>query len=63
MRLYAQVSGAFFGFLALAQLTRTVLQVPIHVADIAIPVWTSACAFVVLSALAIWAFRSTKRTA
>ncbi len=63
MRRYAQVSGALFGLLAAGQLIRTYLQLPIQVADIAIPVWVSACAFVILSAFSIWAFRSAKGTA
>lgn len=60
MRRYAQVSGAFFGLLAAAQLMRAYLQLPVQVAEIAIPVWASAGAFVILSAFSIWAFRSAK---
>jgi CBS-domain-containing membrane protein len=60
MRRYAQVSGAFFGLLATVQLTRTVLGWPIQVAGVSIPVWASACAFVITLLFAIWAFRTGK---
>lgn len=62
MRRYAQVSGALFGLLAAGQLIRAYLQLPVQVADVTIPVWVSACAFVVLLAFSIWAFRSAKGT-
>ena len=62
MRRYAQVSGALFGLLAAGQLIRAYLQLPVQVADITIPVWASACAFVVLLVFSIWAFRSAKGT-
>ena len=61
MRLYAQVSGAFFGLLALVQLTRTVLSWPVQVDGVAIPVWASGLAFLIASTFAIWAFRSAQR--
>jgi CBS-domain-containing membrane protein len=60
MRRYVQVSGAFFGVLAAVQLTRTVLRWPVQVADVTIPVWASACAFIIASTFAIWAFRTAK---
>lgn len=63
MRRYVQVSGAFFCLLATVQLTRTVFGWPIRVGDIGIPVWPSAVAFLVTSAFAIWAFRTTKGAA
>lgn len=61
MRRYAQVSGAFFSLIAVAQLVRTVLRVPVQVADMSVPMWASACAFVLASAFAIWAFSTAKR--
>ena len=63
MRRYAQVSGAFFGLLAAVQLTRTMLRWPVQVADVTVPVWASAFAFVIASAFAIWAFRTAKGAA
>jgi hypothetical protein len=63
MRLYAQVSGAFFSFIAVAQLLRAVMRVPVQAADVTIPVWASYCAFVFLGAFAVWAFNMAKRAA
>ena len=58
MRTYHLVSGVVFALIALGQLTRAVLTVPVQVADIAIPVWCSYVAFVFMGAFAVWAFRS-----
>ncbi len=63
MRRYGQVSGAFFSLVAAAQLTRVLLGWPVRVADVAVPVWASVLAFLVTSALAIWAFRAAKGAA
>ena len=60
---YVRFSGAFFGVLALVQLTRTVLGWPVRVADVTIPIWASALAFAIASSFAIWAFRVTKTAA
>ena len=60
MRRYAQVSGVFFALVATAQLTRTVLGLPVRVAEYSVPVWVSGVAFVVTAALAVWGFRSAK---
>ncbi|MHB1313634.1 MAG: hypothetical protein ACYC3L_16570 [Gemmatimonadaceae bacterium] len=61
MRSYAQVSGAFLGFIALAQFARFVMRLPVQVAGYEVPVWWSGCAFVALAALAVWAFRTARR--
>ena len=63
MRRYVRISGAFFTLLAAIQLTRTVLRWPVQVADVTIPVWVSAFAFVIASTFAIWAFRTVKGAA
>jgi len=63
MRTYAQVSGAVFSLIALGQLARAVLAVPVQVATMTIPVWCSYAAFLFIGALAIWAFRSLKTAA
>jgi hypothetical protein len=63
MRLYAQVSGAIFSFIAVAQLVRAVMRLPVQVADVFVPIWASACAFVGMSVLAIWAFRTARSVA
>lgn len=61
MRRYAQVSGVVFGLIAVGQLMRAVMRWPVQVADLVIPVWSSACAFVLMAALATWAFSTAKR--
>ena len=63
MRRYVQVSGAFFGLVAVAQLTRAVLGWPVQVPNIPVPVWASGLAFLVAAAFAIWAFRAAKGVA
>jgi len=63
MQRYAQVSGVFFSLLALVQLTRTIMGWPVEVAGVAIPVWASGVAFVIVTALAIWAFRTARSAA
>jgi hypothetical protein len=60
MKRYVQVSGAFFGLLALAQLTRTILQWPVQVAAVTVPVWVSGVACLITGSFALWALRSTK---
>lgn len=57
MRRYVLVSGLFFTLLAAAQLTRFVLQWPVVVAGVTIPVWLSAIAALILAIFAVWAFR------
>ena len=63
MRRYEQVSGAFFGLLAVVQLTRVVLHWPVQVADVAVPLWASIVAFLVALTFTIWAFRTAKGAA
>ena len=60
MQRYVQVSGMFFGLMALIQLTRTILQWPIQVAQVTVPVWASGVAFLVTATFAFWAMRSAK---
>jgi high-affinity Fe2+/Pb2+ permease len=63
MRRYEQVSGALFGLIAAAQLTRAILRLPAQVGTTSIPVWWSAIAFLVTASLAIWGFRASRRAA
>ena len=63
MRLYVQLSGAFFGLLAAVQLTRFLMSWPVTVAAITIPVWASGLAFVVAGSFALWAFRASRAAA
>lgn len=58
MRRYQQVSGAFFGLLAIFQLTRLLLRWPVTVAGFEVPLWPSAVASVILFSFAIWGFRA-----
>ncbi len=58
---YFDVSGAIFGFIALAQLIRAVNQVPVQVGTAEIPVWVSWLAALVFGSLSAWAFASRKR--
>jgi hypothetical protein len=57
---YIVVSGAIFGFMALAQLLRAVNQVPAQVGSVEIPVWVSWVAVVVAGGMCTWAFASRK---
>jgi hypothetical protein len=57
---YVVVSGVIFGFMALAQLYRAVMQVPVQIGSVAIPVVASWVAVVVLGSLCTWAFASRK---
>jgi hypothetical protein len=59
---YEQVSGAVFAVIAIAQLTRALLQLPAQVGTFTIPVWFSFVAFAFMGGLAVWAFRSGKGT-
>jgi hypothetical protein len=57
---YVLVSGCVFGFVAVAQAGRALLQLPAHVGSFEIPVWASWVAAVVAGSLCVWAFRSRK---
>jgi hypothetical protein len=58
MRRYEQVSGVFFGLLAIVQLARLLFRWPVQVASVSVPLWASALAVVIAAALSIWAFRT-----
>ena len=55
---YAVVSGLVFGFIAAAQTSRALMQLPAHVGSFEIPVWVSWVVAVVAGSLCVWAFRS-----
>jgi hypothetical protein len=57
-RRYVVVSGALFGFMAVAQLFRAVNQVPAQVGSVEIPVWVSWVAVVLAGSMCTWAFAS-----
>ena len=60
MKNYVVVSGLVFGFICLAQLTRALMQVPVHAGSVEIPVWASWIAAAVTGSLCTWAFRSAR---
>ena len=55
---YITVSGAVFGVVAVVQALRAVMQLPVHVGSLEVPVWASWIAAIVAGSLAVWAFRS-----
>jgi hypothetical protein len=54
------VAAILFWLIALAQLLRVLLRVPVTAGSHDIPLWPSAVAFVVLGALGIWLWRERK---
>jgi hypothetical protein len=60
---YEHVSGAAFAIIALGQLVRAVLGLPVQVSTFAVPVWCSFVAFAVTAGLAVWAWRTAKGAA
>ena len=61
MRRYEMVSGAFFAVVALGQLCRAVLSLPVTIDGRSIPVWLSYVAFAITATLAVWAVRFANR--
>ena len=55
---YVVVSGAIFGLIAIIQVCRALLQLPVHVGGFAVPVLASWVAALVSGGLCIWAFKS-----
>lgn len=55
---YIVVSGAVFGVVALAQVARALMQLPVQIGSFEIPVWASWLAAIVAGSLCAWAFRS-----
>jgi hypothetical protein len=62
MRKYVMVSGLFFALFAAVQLIRFLLQWPVIIAGIAIPLWLSLIAALIAGSMAAWAFRVRSRT-
>ena len=61
MRRYALVSGVFLTLLTCVQLLRVILQWPVRVASVDVPVWASAVAALIVGSLAFSAFRVRAR--
>ncbi len=59
---YCVVSGALFALVALAHLLRIANGVPIQVDDYVVPMLVSWMAFIVPGALAVWAFRISRKS-
>jgi hypothetical protein len=55
------ISIAFLAFVALAQLTRFLLRWELTINGIAIPVWLSAVAAVLIGALCVMLWRESRR--
>ena len=60
MRKYEQMSGTFFALIALAQLTRSILGLPVQVGSMSIPIWWSIVACLLTGGMSVWAFRSAR---
>ena len=57
-RQYITVSGTIFGIVALLQAGRALVQLPLHVGSLEVPIWASWIAAFVTGGLCVWAFRS-----
>ena len=57
-RRYTVVSGLIFGIIAVLQLARALMQVPVHVGAFDVPVLASWIAALVAGGLCLWAFHS-----
>lgn len=55
---YIVVSGLVFGLVAVAQATRALLAVPVHIGSFEVPVLVSWIVAAATGGLCIWAFRS-----
>ena len=58
MQRYVFISGVIFGFVAIAQATRALLQWQLQIGTFVVPVWASWLAAIVAGSLCVWAFRS-----
>jgi len=61
MRAYLRTSGVVFALVALVQLVRLLLLMPIDVAGFQVPLWPSGVACGLAVVLSIWAFRLAAR--
>jgi len=60
VRRYEHVSGTIFALVAVAQLTRALLGLPVQIGGFAIPIWCSFVAFLFTGGLALWALRASR---
>ena len=54
------VAAILFWLIALAQLLRVLLRVEVTAGGVAIPLWVSIVAFIVLAALGVWLGRERR---
>ena len=57
---YAVVSGVIFGLVAILQVCRALVGLPVQIGSFAVPVGASWVAAVVAGGLCFWAFRSDR---
>ncbi|MFH2013107.1 MAG: hypothetical protein ABIJ37_10465 [Pseudomonadota bacterium] len=61
MRAYFVLTGAIFGFVALAHVVRLVAQLPIQVGEFQIPMWVSWGGVIVPGTLSICGLMASRR--
>jgi hypothetical protein len=57
MRAFLLTTGVTFSFVAVAQIVRLALALPVQVGGVSVPVWASLIPLAIAGALATWAFR------
>ncbi len=55
-----RVASIIFGLIALAQLTRVLVQASVIVASRWLPLWASAIAFFIFAALSLWMWQLSR---
>jgi hypothetical protein len=55
-----RVASVIFGLLALAQLTRVILQAGVMAGGHWVPLWASAVAFFIFGALSLWMWQLSR---
>ena len=61
MQRYVQVSGLFFGLVAIGHLVRVVRRWPLLIAGFPVPALVSLAVLVVTGLMAVWAWRLLSR--
>ncbi len=57
---FPRVAGIFFGFIAVLQIYRAVMQIPIQFGTFAVPVAASWVAAALSGSLCVWGFRAKR---
>ncbi len=58
MKTYVAVSGMIFAIITVVQISRALMQLPVHIGSFEVPVWASWLVAAVAGSLCTWAFRS-----